>query len=100
MLHFAEAKNIPNRPYLRAIRVSQQICLIIRCELKRPEADQQLETHEPDPITVISRPPAAEGTGWQGHFAPPVATSRRKLCTMNSMSSSSLISLKLLSTVT
>ena len=43
---------------------------------------------------------AAEGTGWQGHFAPPVATSRRKLCTMNSMSSSSLISLKLLSTVT
>jgi hypothetical protein len=36
----------------------------------------------------------------RGHFAPPVATSRRKLCTMNSMSSSSLISLKLLSTVT
>ena len=31
---------------------------------------------------------------------PPVATSCRKLCTMNSMSSSSLISLKLLSTVT
>src|SRR5208282_1409791 len=43
---------------------------------------------------------AVEGTGWQGHFASPVATSRRKLCTMNSMSSSSLISLKLLSTVT
>ena len=45
------------------------------------------------------RAAAAEGTGWQGHFTPP-ATSRRKLCTMNSMSSSSLISLKLLSTVT
>ena len=51
-------------------------------------------------VTAISRPLPPRGTGWQGYFAPPVATSRRKLCTMNSMSSSNLISLKLLSTVT
>jgi len=73
------------------------------------KAFQRLNRYVPNPIavyssprvlTAISRPLPPRGTGWQGYFAPPVATSRRKLCTMNSMSSSNLISLKLLSTVT